>query len=244
MTSAYKSDFARSRKVRGDSPVRRGAASPGSEDHRIRVGAARRENTRQRLLSAAVTVFAEKGLDAPAIDEFISAAGVSRGTFYNHFKTTNELLLALTAELNDKVSSAIEQNVRRYPDPLKSLTCAVLLYMHLAVDYPAWGDFVLRAGLRNGKYLYLRRDLMAALESGLASFPSVDVAQDLVLGCVSEGIDSVLRARVKRHHLRDITFVMLRGLGVAKATAERLAATPEEQIELPQLLANLHHGPG
>jgi hypothetical protein len=116
--------------------------------------------------------------------------------------------------------------------------------MHLAVDHHAWGDFVLRAGLRNGKLvnLYLPRDLLAAQECGLASFPSVDAAQDLVLGCVSEGMGSVLRGCATRDHLRDLIFVMLRGLGVSKAIAARLAATPEEQIELPQLLANLHHG--
>jgi len=207
----------------------------------VRTGAARRAQTREKLLAAALTVFAERGLDAPAIDDFIAAAGVSRGTFYNHFKTTTELLSGLTAELNDKVNSSIERNVMRHDDPLKRLVCACLLWMSLAVDYRAWGDFVLRAGLRNGKLvdLYLQRDLSAAQKAGSTEFSSVLAAEDLVLGCLSQGVDSVLRGRASRDHLRDVLFNMLRGLGVKKAAASRLASTPEEQIELPQLLLNL-----
>ena len=59
----------------------------GFEDHRVRVGAQRRGKTRLRLLQCALAVFTEKGPDVAFIDDFIAAAGVSRGTFYNHFKT-------------------------------------------------------------------------------------------------------------------------------------------------------------
>ena len=71
-----------------------------AEDHRVRVGAERREKTRLKLLESALLVFTEKGLDNVVIDGFIAAAGVSRGTFYNHFRTTNELLLALATGMS------------------------------------------------------------------------------------------------------------------------------------------------
>src|SRR5690349_13254711 len=77
--------------------------TPDTEDHRVRVGALRREKTRLRLLQAALAVFSEKGPDGTVIDDVIAAADVARGTFYNHFSTTSELLLALAATMSDEV---------------------------------------------------------------------------------------------------------------------------------------------
>ncbi len=50
-------------------------------DHRTRVGKERSARTERRILEAALEVFADRGPDAPAIDDFVQAAGVARGTF-------------------------------------------------------------------------------------------------------------------------------------------------------------------
>lgn len=224
-------------------PVRTGRAREvrEPEDHRTRTGVVRREQTRARLLASALGVITEKGPDAAMIDDYIAAAGVSRGTFYNHFGTTQELLRALTGELTDKVLAAIDEGVQRHADPLKRVSCACLLYMHLAVDYPAWGGFINRTGARHGRMVdvYLPRDLALARDGGTADFTTLAAAQDLVIGCVAQAIDSVLAGRAPRQHLRDTLAVMLRGLGVAKATATRLAAVPVGEVELPLLLRQL-----
>ena len=72
-----------------------------SDDHRVRGGVQRRGKKRLRLLQSALVVFAEKGIGATVIDNGIAAAGVSRGTFYNHFRTTSELPLALATAMSD-----------------------------------------------------------------------------------------------------------------------------------------------
>lgn len=212
-----------------------------AEDHRVRTGAARREQTRQRLLGAAVEVFAEKGVDAPLIDDFIAAAGVARGTFYNYFKTTGELLDAVTAELSDVVMDAIDRVVVQIDDPVQRIVCGCMLYMHIAVDHPAWGSFITRSGVRSdasGKLvdIYLPRDLALAHQLGKASFPSVRAARDVVLGSVRQGIESVLSGAAPREHLCDTLEVALRGIGVPRATAHRLVAAPVAAAELPPVL--------
>jgi len=63
---------------------------------RWRAGAERRQRMRLRLIESALPVFAEKGLDAASIDDVIAAAGVSRGTFYNYFRTDVELAAAVS----------------------------------------------------------------------------------------------------------------------------------------------------
>jgi AcrR family transcriptional regulator len=221
-------------------PKRRGRVAPSAadEDHRVRTGAARSEQTRRKLLVAALAVFAEKGTDAPVIDDFIAAAAVARGTFYNYFNTTQALLAAVTAELIDEILFRVDIEVRKIDDPVERVVCGSLLYMHIAVDYPAWGRFMLRAGLRGdavGKLVdvYLPRDLQLASDAGKARFPSVRAARDLVVGCVMQGIASVLSGAAPRSHLRDTFTLVLQAIGIAPARARQLCAMDLPVLELP-----------
>ena len=65
------------------------------QDHRQRVAAERRERMRSRLLASAMKLIAEKGPAATSIDDVISAAEVSRGTFYKYFPSPDALVLSL-----------------------------------------------------------------------------------------------------------------------------------------------------
>jgi AcrR family transcriptional regulator len=55
----------------------------------------RRPETRQRLLDAALEVFAEKGFHGARIEDVCAAAGYTRGAFYSNFKTKDELFFTL-----------------------------------------------------------------------------------------------------------------------------------------------------
>jgi AcrR family transcriptional regulator len=52
------------------------------------------DQTRERLLSAAADVFAERGYDGTRVADIAAAAGVSNGALYAHFGSKAELLLA------------------------------------------------------------------------------------------------------------------------------------------------------
>ena len=217
---------------------RRKAVPTPPEDHRVRTGAARREQTRRKLLEAALAVFAEKGPDAPVIDDFIAAAGVARGTFYNYFSTTQELLDAVTSELSDQILVSIDAVVLRIADPLQRMVCGCLLYMHFGVDVPGWGVFIARTGFRGqamGKLVdaYLPRDLELARRAGQVEFPSVRAARDLMMGCVNQSIQSANAGDVPREHLRQMLGMALRGIGVPAERAAELCAMPLPEVALP-----------
>jgi len=56
---------------------------------------ARRIATREKLVDAAVSVFAEKGVLGASVEEICEAAGFTRGAFYSNFESKNELCLAV-----------------------------------------------------------------------------------------------------------------------------------------------------
>ena len=55
----------------------------------------RSEETRGRILDAAVRRFAIAGYDAASVDDICAEAGVSKGAFYHHYPTKQAIFLAL-----------------------------------------------------------------------------------------------------------------------------------------------------
>lgn len=59
----------------------------------------RSQQTRERLLDAALTLFAEKGFERTSVREIVERAHVAKGTFYVHFETKLEVLRGLTERI-------------------------------------------------------------------------------------------------------------------------------------------------
>jgi AcrR family transcriptional regulator len=58
----------------------------------------RRVETRERLLAAARTLIAERGIAGLRTEDIVEHAGVAKGTFFSHFPDKEHLLAVLTAE--------------------------------------------------------------------------------------------------------------------------------------------------
>lgn len=210
--------------------------APQTEDHRVRVGAQRREKTRLRLLQSALVVFSEKGLDNTVIDDVLAQAEVSRGTFYNHFDTTSELLLALATAMSDEVLAVVDPVVLTLKDPVHRFSAGTRLYMHMALKYPTWGRFITGVGTRiaaRGQLidLYLTRDLNEALKKKRIALPDVLVARDIVLGSIFYGIETMLTEPTHDQHAEQLVATFLRGMGISAREANEIASMPMPDLD-------------
>ena len=200
-------------------------------DHRVWVGAQRREKSRLRLLETALKVFADKGADTAVIEDFVVAARVSRGTFYNHFRSTGELLLALATSMSDEVLRIVDPLVLQHDDPARRFTTGTRLYMQTALRYPLWGSFVTQVGTRiatRGQLIeaYLMRDLTLAFEVRRIKVDDLLVARDIVLGSIFYGIETMLTEPTQADHPEHMMRSVLIGFGLSAQEAQTIAFMP------------------
>lgn len=55
-----------------------------------------------KVIIAAQQIFQEKGIVATSVQDILTAAGISKGTFYNYFSSKNECLLAILEMANEE----------------------------------------------------------------------------------------------------------------------------------------------
>jgi AcrR family transcriptional regulator len=212
--------------------------SQSNENYQTRVGALRREKTRNRLIESALSVFAEKGPDAPLIDDFIAAAGVARGTFYNYFRTTAELLAAVAGESSDEVLAVIDPLVREVQDPAQRVVVGSRLYMQMASRYPMWGAFITRVGTKRGSRgrlldTYLTRDLQMGIDMGRFHVADVVVARDIALGSIMYGIETLLSGEAPTDYPEQSMYALLQALGIGAREAKKIAYAPLAECSAP-----------
>jgi AcrR family transcriptional regulator len=145
--------------------------------------------TRQKLLDAARSVFAEKGMDLTRIDEITERADVGKGTFYYHFGSKDQLIRAVIRRMLGELVETIDERCSGIGE-LRGLLDA-LIGAHISFFSNRWEDFVL--------YFQGRSDL--TLEQGYAGIETPFVNY---LERVEELLASVIKHRLPPTVLRRV----------------------------------------
>lgn len=203
-------------------------------DHRPRVARERRERTRARILESALAVFADKGPDAPRIEDFIRAAGIARGTFYNYYRSTEELLEAMSHVLEDDLIRSITAELEPLDDPLERLATGIRLWLQRAAGSPVWCRFVVRVRRRaESVERELGRDLRESMQAGLIRVIDVHVARDLVVGTILEAMNRMTSQRVPKNYATGVAQAILEGLGADRRRIRSLLSRPAPAMKRP-----------
>lgn len=208
-------------------------------DHRSRVAAERRERTRARLVESALAVFAEKGVGASVIQEVIAAADVSQGTFYNYFRTNDDLLIAVAEQLSNEVLATIEEEVNKHEDPAARIAMGVRLYLYKARAFPLFARFIVSTGLHlasphNLIYEYVPPHLEAGFASGRFHRIPMEVALDLISGQALLAIARLASGEAAEDYPELVAATLLRAFGLPQHEADKIAFTPLEPIAIPE----------
>ena len=88
------------------------------------------KKTKQRVYNAAKTLFLEHGFDTVTIEDITRAAGVSKGTFYVHFKNKETVLLHYFRQIDDLYQASYDT----LPE-FASMKERILLLVDCLADY-------------------------------------------------------------------------------------------------------------
>jgi len=207
----------------------------GTSARRAEIGHQRRAMTRQRLLTAAARVVAERGTAGVTIDDFIKSAGVARGTFYNYFKTRDELVGALWQHIGDAPLRTIRKAHAFDGDPAYRLTTGLRMTILKASADHVWGWLFYRMGLgdlvfRDELRAYPMADIQAGIQSGRFMAIDPEVACDYFLGVSIMAIKAVMVDSRPADYAEQCAFLVLRGLGMESEQARQVS-----QRSLPAL---------
>ncbi|MCR6672794.1 TetR/AcrR family transcriptional regulator [Devosia ginsengisoli] len=150
---------------------------------------------RQRLLDTATRLFYAEGIHAVGIDRIIAEAGVAKATFYNHFPSKDDLVLAYIQDQDRIGREAVAALPKQAPRDmiaavLGRISEAVVVgdwrgcpFLNAAAEYPDPDSKVRRAiDARRSWYLGVLRELLAA-----DGDPAPDVTASLLVA-VSDGL--------------------------------------------------------
>jgi len=192
---------------------------------------------RSRLLASAMKLIAEKGPAATSIDDVISAAEVSRGTFYKYFPSPDALVRALAIEIANELITMAEPVVLSYEDPAERVSSGMRLVARLAIDHPLAATFLVRLGwpdARGPNILldFVKRDLTQGIRQGRFARMPIALALNIVTGAVLGATHCMLQPGCDSDFAEQSAATALRGLGLDAKSAERIAHSPLRPVEI------------
>ncbi|MGN9838634.1 TetR/AcrR family transcriptional regulator [Nonomuraea sp. H19] len=90
--------------------------------------------TRDRVLSIATRLFADRGYDDTSIEAVLQESGLSRGALYHHYAGKDALFEAVLEATESAIGAMIVEAVRGLSDPAAALEAGVLAWIRLAGD--------------------------------------------------------------------------------------------------------------
>lgn len=186
---------------------------------------------RKKLLEAAARVVAELGERKATIDDFIQAAGIARGTFYNHYQTRDELMADLWNEIGHDPFAEIQRRCYTVADPVERFTAQTRLVLQRTVENPTWGWLAYALSV-DGQSInedllsYPRPELIAGLRAGQFEFGELTSASDLVVGSVRMAMRALLSESRPSSYICSFCVCLLRALGLNSARAQAIVDGP------------------
>lgn len=189
-------------------------------------------STRDRILDAALSVFAGKGYHRATVDDIVRASATSKGAVYHHFSNKEAVFVALVDDFTERLAATVATAIGTRQGALAKVEGALTAALATFRDNQRLARLILLEAVSLGSLWETKRSEVhgrfAALIQGYldeavaeGSIPALDtrVATLAGLGAVNEVVIDWL-------HVRDgdldttipaLTRLLLRSIGAAKS---------------------------
>jgi AcrR family transcriptional regulator len=191
-----------------------------SKDNR-RTQAERAADTRETLIAAARSLFANPGFADVALETIVRDAGVTRGALYHHFTDKTELFAAVFEQVEAEMAAGMAEAVAAAgeTDPIEVMRLGTRFWLDacadpevqriVLMDAPAVLGWVRWTEIGQRYNIGVVTSLLAdAIETGRISPLPVEATALTMLGAVREATLYVARASNQREARKDAGAVM------------------------------------
>lgn len=209
----------------------------------------RAARTRTALLNAGLDLLAQRPIDAIAIDELVAAAGVAKGSFFNHFGDKYGFANAIGEAIRGDIEALIGALNKDERDPLARLcggmigaaAFALIERKRAAVLMRSARGMTLEDHVLNRGVIADLRDVAAAHRLAAAADRGgvlfwLGCCQALMGGLIEKGADAAEVTAM----LSDMIALGLGGLGVDAESTVRLSAAAHVGGELDRAIGLLN----
>lgn len=204
--------------------------------------------TRSALLDAGLDLLAERPIDAIAIDELVAAAGVAKGSFFNHFGDKYGFANAVAEQIRADIEALIGALNARQDDPLARLCGGMTGAAAFALCERKRAAVLMRSarGMTLEDHV-LNRGVIADLQGvsdGHALVPAAERGGVLFwLGCCQVLMGGLIEKHADIEQvvdmLSDMIALGLGGLGVDAANSEKFSDAVHVRQEMTRAMALL-----
>lgn len=85
----------------------------------------KKEDTRQKIITAALQLFKQYGIDAVTMEQIAETADIARGTLYNHFPVKEAIISEHIERLSMALNTERIERMRALPDTRTRMTAAL-----------------------------------------------------------------------------------------------------------------------
>ena len=157
------------------------------------------QETRSRILEAAVKVFASKGYHDTKVDDIVSESKTSKGSFYFYFPSKQDIFLALSDTFANLLESRLTEAMEKETHGVQQMDAALNASLGLFSQYRGLAKIALvqavglgavfeerRRAINNRLTLIIQSRLERAVENG--SIPSLqpEIAARAWVGALNE----------------------------------------------------------
>jgi TetR/AcrR family fatty acid metabolism transcriptional regulator len=96
----------------------------------------------ERILRAAIKVFARNGFHAAKISQIAKEAGVADGTIYLYFKNKDDILIKVFEERLEEINARFREALTKIDDPVERLRAFIRMHMDLMEQNRALAEVI------------------------------------------------------------------------------------------------------
>lgn len=189
--------------------------------------------TRERLLAAAMEVFASKGYHGASVDDIVAGSDTSKGAFYHYFSSKQDAFLTLVESLAALVERATESAIEAEHGALAKVEAALEVVLQTAASQRALARILLveavglgpemeekRLAIHRRFAAVIQRHLDRAVAEGAIPHQDTAVAAQAWIGALAEIITQWLLSdrEVLVDQLPPLRALLLRSIGAGERT--------------------------